>query len=649
MGPTGPKMGGGTFVGQTVDGRWELVSHLGSGRFGDVYAAEPRHLELAASAVKVAFPETEAARQAMLDEIRALAGLSHDGLVGYRDSGEIDEGVLAGSLYVVTELCDGALSDELSWGVPSGRLAGELGQVVIQLAAALSYLHGRGLIHRDVKPANILRSRDIWKLSDLGLLRAEQTGSSSVEGTAPYLAPEVSSPEGPGPASDIYALGVVIHEALTGEWPYEPRSGSWSGPPLDQGASLRISDDISPQWHRLIEMCLRTDPKRRPTADQLAPLVPMRRSALTMSRQSGRPAATKGTETLPPLLHSRRYTGRQLVLAAVVVAALSATATALVVGWRDGPGDAVVSSAVPTTASPVTTTPAVATTSAVTNVSAPRIPAGVSTASVLTEDVEGSVRIDDDNHLFDCDGHTINGAGESDREVGIIVQFRHNVVIANCVITGFETGIKVLSSTEVVVQRTEIRDSSGAGMTVEISSGVAVYDNSVHDNGGAGVLVRFGSRNSFEGNTITDNGTFGVRVLTSHENTFRANDVSGHLVYQFVLAERSRDNWLDLNAASGGFGGYMLETAFRSLLEDNTASGYWQVGFTVSAGSSGTVLRSNRADGEGAGRLGFSFSDSTLNTVVDNGSVGNRAGFDIDPSEVGNVVSNNVTLTASSS
>ncbi len=101
----------GALVGQVVDGRWLLVDHLGSGQFGDVYSAEPRHLELSAGAIKVVRPDSDNDRSQILREIQALAELSHDGLLGYRDSGEIHEGVLAGVIYIVTELCDGKLAD----------------------------------------------------------------------------------------------------------------------------------------------------------------------------------------------------------------------------------------------------------------------------------------------------------------------------------------------------------------------------------------------------------------------------------------------------------------------------------------------------------------------------------------------------------
>ncbi len=189
------------FVGQVVDGRWLLTDHLGSGRFGDVYSAEPRHLELSAGAVKVVRPRTDEDRRTILREISALAELNHDGLLGYRDAGEIHEGVLAGGIYIVTELCDRTLADEPGWAGGSEQVREELAGAVVQVAAALDYLHTRGFVHRDVKPANILRAGDTWKLSDFGLVQAESDPDIErglVQGTAPYLAPETTSREGAG-------------------------------------------------------------------------------------------------------------------------------------------------------------------------------------------------------------------------------------------------------------------------------------------------------------------------------------------------------------------------------------------------------------------------------------------------------------------
>ncbi|MGI9624384.1 MAG: protein kinase domain-containing protein, partial [Acidimicrobiales bacterium] len=94
-----------TLVGETVDDRWFLVRRIGAGRFGEVYAAEARHLDLAAGAVKFVRPESPAHRDQVLREIQTLSELSQENLVTYRDSGRITEGVLADTIYIVTELC----------------------------------------------------------------------------------------------------------------------------------------------------------------------------------------------------------------------------------------------------------------------------------------------------------------------------------------------------------------------------------------------------------------------------------------------------------------------------------------------------------------------------------------------------------------
>ena len=333
-------------VGQVVDGRWLLLDHLGSGRFGDVYSAEPRHLDLGAGAVKVLRPGSDRERRQILREIQALAELNHDGLLGYRDAGEIHEGVLAGGIYVVTELCEGTLADTPGWGSGSAESQVELAEAARQVAEALDYLHDRGFVHHDVKPANILRSGDTWKLSDFGLVhpRAEDDAGRGVAGTAPYLAPETVSSKAVGPPADAYALGVVVHEGLTGAWPYDRGNGSWSGPPLAEGARILISPALPDPWRPLVELCLDVDPKRRPRADEIAALLPEPRSGASVVGPVPVPSRTRTIDTLPP--SQARWWNRSRVLMvalAVLVVAVVVVALALVLsgggdGARAGPG-----------------------------------------------------------------------------------------------------------------------------------------------------------------------------------------------------------------------------------------------------------------------------------------------------------------------
>ena len=317
-------------VGQVVDGRWLLVDHIGSGRFGDVYSAEPRHLDLGLGAVKMVRPRSDQEHRQVIREIRALTQLNHDGLVGYRDAGEIRSGLLAGGIYVVTELCDGTLADEPRWGTGSLESQHDMALVIEQVTDALRYLHARGIVHRDVKPANILRSGKRWKLSDFGLVHHEADPSTrTVQGTAPYLAPETTTADGAGPPADIYALGVVVHEALTGTWPYEPSEGPWSGPPLNEGADFRLSQALPIGWRLLVQVCLARDPAHRPTAGEIPGLVPAQAAIPRLRGPRPVLSATREVDTLKP--RTELSPQAKLVAVLMVLVVMGATLAVILV------------------------------------------------------------------------------------------------------------------------------------------------------------------------------------------------------------------------------------------------------------------------------------------------------------------------------
>ena len=160
-------------------------------------------------------------------EIRMLAGLNHPSLVHLYDASIGDERTPA---YLVLELVDGpTLADLMEDGIP----AGELALLLSQTSDALAYIHARGIVHRDVKPENILVSRDphgrpLAKLADLGIARivdeSRITVVGGVIGTAAYLSPEQVTGEPVGTASDVYALGLVLYEGLTGRRAFDGSS-----------------------------------------------------------------------------------------------------------------------------------------------------------------------------------------------------------------------------------------------------------------------------------------------------------------------------------------------------------------------------------------------------------------------------------------
>jgi len=516
-----------SLVGQVVDDRWLLTDHLGSGRYGDVFSANPRHLELSAGAVKVMRPQSEHHREQILREIQSLADLSNDNLLTYRDSGQIHGGVLAGAIYVVTELCDGTLADERGWASRDAAFDAQLTLAVTQVAAGLRYLHDRGYIHRDVKPANILRSGDRWKLSDFGLIRDLSSASPSVGvlGTAPYLAPETVSPNGAGTPADIFALGVVVHEALTGTWPYHPASGPWTGPPSREGASISISLELPKRWLPLVELCLDIEASHRPTASEISPLVPEPLSDLESTSHPRAPSNAQSMDTLPP---PRRDPPRWKVGAIVAILAMTAIVVGVVMWW--GPSDDASSIAGADTTDASQAEPR----GSGTDVKFDRREILISGDVTLDADVNAALVITGSDLVLDCHGHTVSGPGSSDVDTaGItIAPDAVGVTIMNCVVTGFGVGINVAGAHSIVVANVTRGNSSGFVIS---AFDQVIRDNEALSNTADGFTVHGLGKNIIEGNR-SDGNEFGFVLESSTagnqliHNTATRNGEGFHVV-----------------------------------------------------------------------------------------------------------------------
>ena len=201
-----------------VNGRYRLVGLLGRGGTAEVWRAEDEALGRHVALKLVTVPTDDGAARAG-DEARLLARLNHPYLVPVYDAGTDERD----RPWVVMELVEGeTLSDTIKRGpIPSGRCA-EIGRSV---AEALAYVHAQGLVHRDVKPGNVLIGDDgRVRLTDFGIARlvdaARVTSTGMMVGTASYLAPEQVLGEKVGPPADVYALGLMLLECLTGAREY---------------------------------------------------------------------------------------------------------------------------------------------------------------------------------------------------------------------------------------------------------------------------------------------------------------------------------------------------------------------------------------------------------------------------------------------
>ena len=215
--PEGP--GGHALV--TLDGRYHIVERIAAGGMGEVFRAHDAVLAREV-AIKV-LHRSLAGDQSFVDrfrrEARAAAGLSHPNIVAVYDWGAVD-----GIYYMVMEYVRGRASRELlnRYGKLEPAQAAE---VLRQTLLALGHAHQQGLVHRDIKPENILITTDgTVKVTDFGLARAyadgRQTQAGTVTGTVQYLAPEQIRGEPADPRSDLYSLGIVAYECLTGKLPF---------------------------------------------------------------------------------------------------------------------------------------------------------------------------------------------------------------------------------------------------------------------------------------------------------------------------------------------------------------------------------------------------------------------------------------------
>ncbi len=215
----------------TLSGRYETSEKLGTGGMSNVYKATDRILERTV-AVKILaehLSDDERFVARFRREALAVAKLIHPNIVQVYDTGVDD-----GRHYIVMEYVEGRSGAQIlqRHGPVEPEIAAEIG---IQACAGLDYAHRRGIIHRDVKPGNLMivggpvgGGEMTVKLTDFGIARAiEQTRITqvgSVVGTAAYLAPEQVRGEEATPATDVYALGVVLYQFLTGRLPYEGSS-----------------------------------------------------------------------------------------------------------------------------------------------------------------------------------------------------------------------------------------------------------------------------------------------------------------------------------------------------------------------------------------------------------------------------------------
>ncbi|MGH2806466.1 MAG: protein kinase domain-containing protein [Actinomycetota bacterium] len=277
--------------------RYILDERLAVGGMGAVWVATDERLgrRVAIKLLKEDLSEDPRFIERFRREARAAGALSHPSVARVFDYGED-----AGRHYIVMELADGRdLARVLREGgaLPPERAA----HIGAQIADALSHAHAAGLVHRDVKPANVIvGDGDRVKVTDFGIARAAGdatlTATGSVLGTAHYISPEQASGTHVGPASDIYSFGIVLYEMLTGALPFTGDSAlgvAMRHVNDEVPAPSALNPNIPPAFDRIVSTATQKDPHARfPDSASLAAV--LRGTTMPATAERG------DTETMPP-------------------------------------------------------------------------------------------------------------------------------------------------------------------------------------------------------------------------------------------------------------------------------------------------------------------------------------------------------------
>jgi len=268
-----------------VDGRYRVLSRLGAGGMADVFLAEDQQLgrKVALKLLHRRFAEDPDFVERFRREAQAAAGLQHPNVVSVYDRGSFDD-----TYYIAMEYLPGrSLKQLIRQEAPLDPLRAI--DIAIQILKAARFAHRRGVIHRDLKPHNVIvDDAGHAKVTDFGIARAgasDMTETGSIMGTAQYLSPEQAQGHAVNAGSDLYSVGVVLYEMLTGRVPFDGESAVTIALKHVSEAPIpprEINPDIPPELEQTVLWVLNKNASDRPAdADQLITVLEHCREAIT--------------------------------------------------------------------------------------------------------------------------------------------------------------------------------------------------------------------------------------------------------------------------------------------------------------------------------------------------------------------------------